>query len=65
MEGLGNFIKYAKVEGKIQGFKLTLNGDALTHQQFLDDTMLQGIPTIKEAQAFKQILNDFAKAAVT
>ena len=61
MEGLGKAIKSAK-EGKIQGLKLTLNGDALTHQQFVDDTMLQGTPTIKEAKDFKQILNDFAMA---
>lgn len=26
MEGIGNVIKHAKVEGKIQGLKLTLNG---------------------------------------
>eukprot|EP00253_Pinus_taeda_P028911 PITA_28911 len=63
MEGLGNAIKYSKEEGRIQGLKLTLNGDALTHQQFVDDTMLQGIPTVKEVQAFKQILNDFSMAA--
>eukprot|EP00253_Pinus_taeda_P026177 PITA_26177 len=60
MECLGNAIKSIKAEGKIQGLKLTLNGDALTHQQFVDDTMLQGTPTIKEALAFKKILNDFA-----
>ena len=65
MEGLGNAIKYAKAEGKIQGLKLTLNGDALTHQQFMDDTMLQGTPMIKEALAFKKILNDFAMAMGT
>jgi len=27
--------------------------------------MLQGIPSVKEAKAFKQILNDFAMAAST
>eukprot|EP00253_Pinus_taeda_P027138 PITA_27138 len=64
MEGLGNAIKAAKVEGKIQGLKLTMNGDALTHQQFVDDTMLQGTSTVKEALAFKQILKDFAMAAI-
>jgi len=42
-----------------------MNGDALTHQQFVDDTMLQGIPTVKEALAYKQILSDFTKAAGT
>lgn len=37
----------------------------MTHQQFVDDTMLQGIPTVKEAKAFKQILYEFALAAGT
>ena len=40
MEGLGRAIKAANVEGRIQGIKLTLDGEANTHQQFLDDTML-------------------------
>lgn len=62
MEGLGRTIKHAKVTGKIQGLQLSENGQALTHQQFVDDTMLQGIPTVKEALAYKQILNDFTKA---
>lgn len=63
MAGLGKAIKSANVEGRIQGLKLTLNGDTLTHQQFVDDTMLQGTPTVKEAKAFKQILNDFVMDA--
>eukprot|EP00253_Pinus_taeda_P002127 PITA_02127 len=63
MEGLGKATKSTKAEGKIQDLKLTPDGDALTHQQFVDDTMLQGTPTVKEALIFKQILNDFAMAA--
>ena len=59
MEGLGKTIKSANIEGRIQGLKLTLNGDALTHQQFVDDTMLHGTPMVKEAKVFKQILNGF------
>eukprot|EP00253_Pinus_taeda_P014312 PITA_14312 len=65
MEGLGKAIKMANVEGQIQGIKLTLDGAANTHQQFVDDTMLQGIPTVKEAREIKHILNDFAMAAST
>eukprot|EP00253_Pinus_taeda_P023057 PITA_23057 len=65
MEGLGRAIKMASAEGRIQSLKLTTDGAASTHQQFVDDTMLQGIPTVKEAKAFKQILNDFAMAAST
>eukprot|EP00253_Pinus_taeda_P012913 PITA_12913 len=65
MEGLGRAIKMANVEGQIQGIKLTPNGEANTHQQFADDTMLQGIPTVMEARAIKTILNNFAMAAGT
>jgi len=65
MEGLGRAIKMANVEGRIQGIKLTLDGEANTHQQFVDDTMLQGIPTVREARAIKNILNEFAMAAGT
>jgi len=65
MEGLGRAIKMANAEGRIQGIKLIADGEANTHQQFVDDTMLQGIPTIREAIAIKNILNDFAMAAST
>jgi len=61
MEGLGRAIKAAKEEGRILGLRLTQGGDTVTHQQFVDDTMLQGTPTVKEAKAFKQILNEFAR----
>ena len=62
MEGLGRSIKQAKVEGKIKDLQLSESGQSLTHQQFVDDTMLQGIPTVKEALAYKQILSDFSMA---
>eukprot|EP00253_Pinus_taeda_P020518 PITA_20518 len=62
MEGLGLAIKAAKVEGKIQGLRLTWNGNALSHQSFVDDTMLQGIPTVKESLAYKQVLKEFSMA---
>lgn len=65
MEGFGRAIKMANVEGRIQGIKLTPDGEANTHQQFVDDTMLQGVPTIKEARAIKEILNNFNMAAGT
>eukprot|EP00253_Pinus_taeda_P002599 PITA_02599 len=65
MEGLGKVITSVKRQGTIQGLKLTHEEELLTHQQFVDDTMLQGIPTVKEAKAYKQILHDFALAAGT
>jgi len=40
MEGLGRSIKHAKAMGKIKGLQLSENGQALTHQQSVDDTML-------------------------
>eukprot|EP00253_Pinus_taeda_P024711 PITA_24711 len=62
IEGLGRSIKHAKVTGKINGLQLIENGQALTHQQFVDDIMLQGVPTVKEATAYKQIMNVFTMA---
>ena len=65
MEGLGRAIKMANDEGRIQGIKLTMDGAENTHQQFVGDTMLQGIPTVREAREIKDILNDFAMATAT
>lgn len=48
--------------GKIRGLQISENGYVLTHQQFVDDTLLQGVPKVKEALAFKQILKDFPLA---
>eukprot|EP00253_Pinus_taeda_P015314 PITA_15314 len=62
MEGLGRSIKHAKAMGKIKGLQLSKNGQALTHQQFVDDTMEQGIPTVKEASTYNKILKEFAMA---
>ena len=65
MEGHGRLIKQEKEEGKIKGLQLSENGKSLTHQQFVDDTMLQVIPMVREALAYKQILKYFAMAAGT
>ena len=65
MEGLGRAMKAAKEEGRIYGLRLTHGGDTVTHQQFVDDTMFQGTPIVKEAKAFKQILSEFSRVAGT
>lgn len=65
MEGLGRAIKMANDKGRIQGIRLTLDGEVNTHQQFVDDTMLQGIPTVRKARAIKEILDNFAMAVGT
>jgi len=62
MEGLGRSIKQATEIGNIKGLQLYEASQALTHQQFVDDTMLQGIPIVKEVLAYKRILCDFAMA---
>jgi len=65
MERLGNAIKSVKAEGQIQDLILTMNAEALTHQQFVHDTMLQATPTVKEALTYKQIINNFAMVSGT
>eukprot|EP00253_Pinus_taeda_P017934 PITA_17934 len=62
MEGLGRSIKHAKAMGKIKGIQLSKNGQAPTRQQFVDDTMQQGIPIVKEALAYNKILKEFSTA---
>lgn len=51
IEGQGRLIKHTIKMGNIKGLQLSEDGQALTHQQFFDDTMLQGIPMVKEALA--------------
>eukprot|EP00253_Pinus_taeda_P029948 PITA_29948 len=65
IEGLRRAIRAAKEEGRIQGLRLTQGGDMVTHQQFIDETMLQDTSTVKEAKAFKQILSEFSRVAGT
>eukprot|EP00253_Pinus_taeda_P018445 PITA_18445 len=63
MEGLSRTIAKKKVEGKIQGLKPIRSLRATTHQQFVEDTMLHGTPTVKEAVAYREILDLFSQAS--
>eukprot|EP00253_Pinus_taeda_P024058 PITA_24058 len=65
MEGLSRLIRQAKEEGKIKGLQPFPSIPATTHQQFVDDTMLHGSSTVKEAQGFKKILNLLSEASGT
>ena len=47
----------------IRGLQPLNNFPATTHQQFMDDTMLHGTPTVKEAKGFKNILTLFSQAS--
>jgi hypothetical protein len=53
MEGLNRSIKSAIGTGEIKGIKPWKNCPTSTHQHFMDDTLLHGMPTIKEVKAYK------------
>jgi hypothetical protein len=63
MEGLSRSIKSTTTIGEIKGIKPFKNFPTSTHQQFVDDTLLHGIPTVKEAKAYKRILDEFGEAS--
>eukprot|EP00253_Pinus_taeda_P034939 PITA_34939 len=62
-EGLGRFIKKERETGKIKGLKIWGHNLCLTHQQFVDDIMLFGEPTVKEVKHLRKILDIFAEAS--
>eukprot|EP00253_Pinus_taeda_P009771 PITA_09771 len=63
MEGLSRTIAKKKAEGTIKGLQPIRSLPATTHQQFVDDTMLHGSPTVKEAVAYRAILDLFSQAS--
>eukprot|EP00253_Pinus_taeda_P024774 PITA_24774 len=62
-EGLGRFIKKEREANRIKGLKLWGNNLPLTHQQFVDDIMLFGEPTVKEVRNLRRILDLFVEAS--
>eukprot|EP00253_Pinus_taeda_P010390 PITA_10390 len=63
MDGLSRSIAKRKAEGKIKDLQPIPSIPATTHQQFVDDTILHSNPTVKEALAFKGILDLFSRAS--
>jgi hypothetical protein len=63
MEGLSRSIKSATTTGEIIGIKPFENCPTSTHQQFVDDTLLHGTPTVREAKSYKIILEEFGEAS--
>lgn len=49
-EAFGRSIQQAQIEGRILGITVATNMPNITHQQFVDDTILAGSSTIEEAQ---------------
>eukprot|EP00253_Pinus_taeda_P031168 PITA_31168 len=62
-EGLGRSISQEIQTNQLKGIKAMHQGPIVTHQQFVDDTMLMGTPTIKEAQTFNKVLSTFSDAS--
>jgi len=60
-EGLSRLIYHAASSDSIKGISLHDNSP-ITHQQFVDDNLLFGHPSIQEARAFKSLLNTFSDA---
>eukprot|EP00253_Pinus_taeda_P028735 PITA_28735 len=63
-EGLGRHIKQALLSQRLKGISVHLT-PASTHQQFVDDTMLFGYPSVQEACHLKSLLSDFSEASGT
>jgi len=64
MEGISRSIKTTTTEGEIKGLKPFEYYPTSTHQQFVDNTMLHGIPTVKEAMTYKFFLAEFGESPV-
>lgn len=64
-EGLSRSIQAASSNGSISGIQLYPSTPPSTHQQFVDDALLMGSPTVKEALAFQNILDEFFQASGT
>ena len=62
VEGLSHLLQSKAKSGELRGIHLMDTMDAQTHQQFIDDTMLMGHPSVQEARSFKKCLTLFTKA---
>lgn len=63
VEGLRRTLKAKRRTGELKGLDLHNSQKSHTHQQFMDDTMLMGIASVREARVIKRTLEDFNKAS--
>ncbi|XP_060964042.1 uncharacterized protein LOC133033349 [Cannabis sativa] len=56
---LSRLIAGRKAEGRLEGFKLSREGPAVTHLMFADDLILFGRASLKEAKEFVKCLEDY------
>eukprot|EP00253_Pinus_taeda_P034194 PITA_34194 len=61
-EGLGGSIKSAILSHSLKGLAFH-HIPAFSHQQFVDDNVLFGHPSVQEARSFKSILSNFSEAS--
>jgi hypothetical protein len=62
-KGLSHYIKASITNGSLQGLPLHEIQFVVSHSQFVDDTMMMGSPTTKEAPNIHSLLNDFSEAS--
>lgn len=62
VEGLGCIINNAFQTQQLRGI-LVHDSPAITHQQFVDESMLFGHPSVQEELMFKSILDDYSEAS--
>jgi ribonuclease HI len=62
-EGLGRYLRAAVLEGSLKGLPLHNLQPALSHSQFVDDTLLLNSPSDQEATKLRSILSDFTEAS--
>eukprot|EP00253_Pinus_taeda_P015324 PITA_15324 len=61
-EGLGRTIKSAALSHNLKGLSFN-DSPAYTHQQFVDDNILFGHPSVQEARLLKDLLSTFSDAS--
>ena len=60
-ECLGRLIEKSNQEGGLKGLKPSSKCDPFTHQQFVDDTIMGGEASVREAKVMKDILNLYTR----
>ena len=62
-EGLGRTLKAHQRSRALKGLDPHNNQSSQTHQQFMDDTMLMGIASVREDRDIKKSLEEFKQAS--
>ncbi len=62
-ECIGRLMEKKKKEGRFKGFKPSSKCTPFMHQQFVDDTIMGGEASIREAKAMKETLNTYSSGS--